>query len=274
MAKDDSALTTSKLFDVTNRVVVITGGSRGIGAFLAEAFAVNGAKVYISSRKAKACHNLETLLNKQCQRMQSPGQVIAVPADLSKEDGIVALATAVEQQEPVVHCLINNAGATWGEPVDTHPASAFDKLMTLNVRAVFQVTQRLLPLLRAGATEERPASVINIGSINGIGVSLMDTFSYSASKAAVHQLTRVLASKLAQDHVIVNAIAPGPFPTKMTEGVLASFGDVVREGVPLKRVGRPSDLAGLALLLAAPSGAYITGTVIPVDGGTLIKPSL
>lgn len=184
------------------------------------------------------------------------------------------LCAGIEAQTDHVHTLINNAGATWGAPLEEYPSEAFDKLMALNVRSVFQTTQRLLPLLRKGTNPTWPASIINIGSINGLGVSVLETYAYAASKAAVHHLTRVLAARLAADHVTVNAIAPGPFPTKMTKHVLETFREQIVERVPLGRVGRPSDLTGLCIALASRAGSYTSGAVIPVDGGALIQASL
>lgn len=262
------------LFKVSGKVVLVTGGSSGIGLMIATAFVSNGAKVYISSRKADVCADVAKNLSNLPLAKRSKGACYAIPADLATEEGCKLLARELAVKESHLDVLVNNAGAVWGAPIEEFPAVAFDKIMNLNVRAIFLVTQQCLPLLQRRATNADPARVINIGSINGLGVSFLDTFSYSASKAAVHHMTRVLASKLASRNITVNAIAPGPFPSKMTKHVLEKFEDEITSGVPFGRVGRPEDMAGICLLLAAPSGAYITGTVTAVDGGSLIKASL
>ena len=252
----------SELFDVSDKAVVVTGGSRGIGRMIAAGFVQGGARVYISARKAEACDATAAELAKD-------GHCVSIPADLSTVEGCEHLAAAVAAQEPSLHVLVNNAGATWGAPIEEFPDSGFDKVLAVNVKGVFHLTRLLLPQLRSAASADDPARVINIGSIDGIRVPVMESFSYSASKAGVHMLTRHLAKQLAPDHITVNAIAPGPFESKMMAFALGSDEgrDMVAAGVPLKRIGRPDDMAGAAIFLASRAGSYLTGTVIPVDGG-------
>ncbi len=194
------------------------------------------------------------------------GECISIPADLSTEAECLRLASAVAEREDRLDILVNNAGATWGAPLDTFDDAAWDRVLAINVKGVFHLTKFLLPQLRAAGTTEEPARVINIGSIDGIHVPIMETYSYSASKAAVHQLTRHLAKRLAPE-ITVNAIAPGPFESKMMAATLEAFGDQIAASSPLKRIGRPDDMAGAAIFLSSRAGAYLTGAIIPVDGG-------
>ncbi len=248
------------LFDVSGKVALVTGGSRGIGEMIAEGFVANGVKTYISSRKADACDATAARLSEQ-------GECIAIPADLSTKEGIRSLVTALKSREKKLDILVNNAGATWGAPLEEFPESAWDKVMDINVKGPFFLTQALLPLLEAAADPSAPARVINIGSVDGLNINRMPTFAYGPSKAAVHHLTRTLATHLAPKHITVNAIAPGPFPSKMMAHTLKTMGDEIRAGVPLKRVGEAADMAGAALYLASKASNYVTGAVIPVDGG-------
>lgn len=249
-----------RLFDVSGKVAVVTGGSRGIGEMIAHGFVANGVRTYISSRKADACHETAARLSMQ-------GECIAVPADLSTLEGIRELAGRVAASESQLHILVNNAGATWGEDIDTFPETGWDKVMNLNVKGPFFLTQALLPLLEAAANDADPARIINIGSIDGLNVNRLPTFSYGPSKAAIHHLTRTLAAHLADRRITCNAIAPGPFPSKMMAHTLETMGERIRESVPLKRLGEPADVAGAAIYLASRAGAYVNGAVIPVDGG-------
>jgi NAD(P)-dependent dehydrogenase (short-subunit alcohol dehydrogenase family) len=248
------------LFSVEGKRVLVTGGSRGIGLMIAQGFVANGAKVYISSRKADVCEEVAAELSKQ-------GTCVALPADLATQAECDRLGAELASREDGLEVLVNNAGANWGAPLEEFPDSAWDKVMTLNVKSVFNLTRACLPLLEKAGSAEDPARVINIGSIDGIQVPMLDTFSYSASKAAVHHLSRVLAKKLAEKHITVNAVAPGPFESKMMAATLASFGDSIAASAPLKRIGTPEDMAGVAIYLASRAGAYVTGAVIPVDGG-------
>ncbi|MCK2219616.1 SDR family oxidoreductase [Actinomadura sp. ATCC 31491] len=243
------------LFSVEGKTVVVTGGSRGIGRMIAEGFVAAGANVCISARKAAEVGKTAAELG-----------CTAVPADLSTEEGREALAAAVDGP---LHVLVNNAGATWGAPLEEYPESAFDKLWNINVKGVFALTQRFLPQLRQAAGPEDPARVINVGSIDGLRVPALPTYAYSSTKSAVHMLTRHLARHLAKEHITVNAIAPGPFESKMMAFALddPATRESIETGVPLGRIGRPDDMAGTAIFLASRAGAYLTGTVIPVDGG-------
>jgi NAD(P)-dependent dehydrogenase (short-subunit alcohol dehydrogenase family) len=252
-------MTTHDLFSVEGKTALVTGGSRGIGFMIASGLVEAGATVYISSRKAEACEEAAAELSKI-------GVCRSLPADLSTEEGCQGLAVALSALESSLDILVNNAGATWGAPIEAFDEAAFEKVLALNVKGVFHLTRFLLPLLRAAGTEDEPARVINIGSIDGIHVPALDTFSYSASKAAVHQLTRHLAKRLAPE-ITVNAIAPGPFESKMMAATLDAFGEQIRQGAPLKRIGRPDDMAGTAIFLASRAGSYLTGAIIPVDGG-------
>src|SRR5664280_695564 len=223
----------SSLFDVNGKVVLVTGGSRGIGEMIARGFVEAGAKVFISSRKAEACNELAAELSKM-------GSCTPLPADLSSEAECQRLANELATRIDHLDVLVNNAGATWGAPMDDYDEKAWERVLALNVKAVFHVTKFLRPLLDAKGTAESPSRVINIGSIDGIHVPTMDTFAYSASKAAVHQLTRHLAKSLAPK-ITVNAIAPGPFPSKMMRATLEALGDEIAKAAPMKRIGQPSD---------------------------------
>jgi NAD(P)-dependent dehydrogenase (short-subunit alcohol dehydrogenase family) len=247
------------LFSIAGKTALVTGGSRGIGRMIATGYVEAGAKVYVSSRKAEACDELAAELSEV-------GECIALPADLSTEPGCRTLAAALAEREPRLDVLVNNAGNTWGAPFEEFDDAAWDRVLSLNVKGVFHTTKFLTPLLRAAATADDPARVINIGSIDGIHVPVLETYSYSASKAAVHQLTRHLAKRLAPS-ITVNAIAPGPFESKMMAATLEAFGEQIAASAPLKRIGRPDDVAGAAIFLASRAGAYLTGAVIPVDGG-------
>jgi NAD(P)-dependent dehydrogenase (short-subunit alcohol dehydrogenase family) len=249
----------TELFSIAGKTALVTGGSRGIGLMIARGFVGAGATVYISSRKADVCEQVAAELSEV-------GECVALAADLSSEAECRRLAAAIAEREPSLDILVNNAGATWGAPLDEFDEAAWERVLALNVKGVFHVTKFLVPLLEKAGTADDPARVINIGSIDGLHVPLLETYSYSASKAAVHQLTRHLARRLAPA-VTVNAIAPGPFESKMMAATLDAFGDQIAASAPLKRIGRPDDIAGTAIFLASRAGAYLTGAVIPVDGG-------
>ena len=248
------------LFDLTGKVAVVTGGTRGIGLMIARGLLQAGASVYISSRKPEAGEAAAAELAQH-------GRVVSVPADLATEEECARLAAQVGGREERVHVLVNNAGANWGAPLEEFPASAWDKVLDLNLKGPFFLTRAFLPLLEAAATPDDPARVINVGSIDGLRVPELHTYSYSTSKAAVHHLTRVLARELGPRHVTVNAVAPGPFESKMMAATLDRFGDAIAASSPLGRIGRPDDMAGVAIYLSSRAGAYVTGAIVPVDGG-------
>jgi NAD(P)-dependent dehydrogenase (short-subunit alcohol dehydrogenase family) len=250
---------TTDLFSIAGKTALVTGGSRGIGLMIARGYVEAGAKVYISSRKADVCKQVAAELSEH-------GECIPLPADLSSEAECRRLADEVAARESQLDILVNNAGATWGAPLEDYDEAAWERVLALNVKGVFHLTKFLAPLLEKAGTAEEPARVINIGSIDGLHVPMLDTFAYSSSKAAVHQLTRHLARHLAPV-VTVNAIAPGPFESKMMAATLDAFGDQIAASAPLKRIGRPDDMAGTAIFLASRAGAYLTGAIIPVDGG-------
>jgi 2-deoxy-D-gluconate 3-dehydrogenase len=266
------ALSTANLFSVEGKTVLVTGGSRGIGEMIAAGFLANGARVFISSRKAEVCDATATRLAEAYG-----GECVSVPADLSTLEGIDALVAALAN-EPKLHVLVNNAGASWGAPVEEFPEVGWDKVMDTNVKGVFFLTQKLLAKLEAAGTAEDPARVINIGSIDGIRTPMFDTWSYGPSKAAVHALTRQMASRLVKRNIVANAIAPGPFPTWMLSTGVGTGGDVegtdwdaVGRTVPRGRVGSPEDIAGTALFLCSRAGAYVVGEVIALDGGIVVS---
>jgi NAD(P)-dependent dehydrogenase (short-subunit alcohol dehydrogenase family) len=250
---------TTDLFSISRKTALVTGGSRGIGLMIARGFVEAGARVYISSRKAAVCDSVTAELSEK-------GECVSLPADLSSEDECQRLAGELANREDKLDILVNNAGATWGAPLVEQDDATWERVYAINVKAVFHLTKFCLPLLQASGTADDPARVINIGSIDGIQVPMLETYSYSSSKAAVHQLTRHLASKLAPE-ITVNAVAPGPFESKMMAATLEAFGDSIAASAPMKRIGRPDDMAGVAIYLASRASAFVTGAVIPVDGG-------
>ena len=254
------------LFSIKDKVALVTGGSRGIGLMIARGYVEAGVKVYISARKEKECAETAAELSKV-------GTCIAIPADLSTEAGCKSLADAVSAREKSLDILVNNAGANWGAPLAEFPDSGWDRVLALNVKGVFHLTKMLVPLLEKAGKQGDPARIINIGSIDGLKVPFLETYSYSASKAAVHHMTRVLAVQLAPKHITVNAVAPGPFESKMMAVTLDRFKDAIVASCPLGRIGEPEDMAGVAIYLASRAGAYVTGVVIPVDGGITVRPS-
>lgn len=250
----------SDLFSLAGKTALVTGGSRGIGAMIARGLLDAGATIVISSRKVAE-------LTAAKDELSQYGEVHAIPADVSTVDGVQQLAKQVAAHFPTLNILVNNAGATWGQPIDEFTEAGWDRTVDTNLKSVFFLTQALLPSLRAAASPADPARVINVGSIDGLHVNPMDTYPYSASKAGVHHLTRALARRLGPEQITVNAIAPGPFESKMMAATLEAFGDSIAKSAPLGRIGRPDDMAGVAVYLSSRAGAYVTGAVIPVDGG-------
>lgn len=261
------------LFSIRGKVALVTGGSRGIGEMIAAGFMQNGAKVYISSRKAPACDETAKRLTDTYG-----GECVALPANLSEISGIDALTAALRERESHLDILVNNAGVSWGAPMDEFPEVGWDKVFDTNVKGVFFLTQRLLPLLEAKATQENPSRVVNIGSIDGIRTPIFDTHSYGPSKAALHALTSQMAAKLVKRNIIANAIAPGPFPTWMLSTGIGTGGDVdntdwsvLGRSNPRGRVGSAQDIVGLTIFLCSRAGAYTVGEVITCDGGIVIS---
>ncbi|WP_328446667.1 SDR family oxidoreductase [Amycolatopsis sp. NBC_00438] len=248
------------LFDLSGKYALVTGGTKGIGMMIARGLLQAGARVVISSRDADTCADAQRLLSEF-------GDVQAIPADLSRYDECRRLADLVEADSERLDVLVNNAGAMWREPLETFPVEAWDSVIDLNLKSPFWLVQALLPALRKAGTADDPARIINIGSIAAIHVAASPNYSYASSKAGLHQLTRVLARELGPQHVTVNAVAPGPFPSQMMASTLDAIGDTIAAKAPLRRLGRDDDMAGIAVFLASRAATYLTGTIIPVDGG-------
>ena len=250
----------NELFSVNGKTAIVTGGSRGIGKMIAQGYVDNGVRTYISARKADAC--LET-----AEELSKNGECIAIPADLSTSGGRSSFIKEVTERESAIDVLVNNAGAAWGAPFESYPDDGYDKVMNINVKAIFALTRDLLPLLLKKASKENPSRVINIGSIDGLRVSSTDNFAYGASKAAVHFLTKNLAVRMGPKGLNVNAIAPGPFESHMMNHMLKNFRGKIEAENPLGRIGSPADMAGLAIFLASDASKYMTGQIIALDGG-------
>jgi NAD(P)-dependent dehydrogenase (short-subunit alcohol dehydrogenase family) len=247
------------LFSLAGRTALVTGGSRGIGLMIAKGFLAQGARVYISSRKAEAC-------DAAVAELSALGPCFALPADVSTVEGARGLAAAYAGKEGALDILVNNAGAAWGEPFDTFPEKGWDKVVDLNMKSPFFLTQALHALLKKAAQPGRPAKVINIASIDGISVNMWETYSYSASKAGLIHLTKRLALRLAEDNIVMSAIAPGPFASEMNKQA-RDHGDEVAQRVPARRIGTTEDMAGAAIFLASRAGDYVLGETLVVDGG-------
>ncbi|HRL67195.1 MAG TPA: SDR family oxidoreductase [Ottowia sp.] len=249
---------TAELFSLKGRSALITGGSRGIGRMIAEGFLRAGARVYISARKADAC-------DATAAELSVIGPCLSLPADVSTQGGVQQLVAAYQQHEQSLDILVNNAGAAWGAPYDEFPESGWDKVVDLNLKAPFFLTQALTPLLKKAATDHL-AKVIHIASIDGVSVNPQETYSYAASKAGLIHLTRRMALKLAPERIAVSAIAPGAFASTMNKDA-RDHGDEVAQRIPLGRIGTPEDMAGAAIYLASRAGDYVVGSTLIVDGG-------
>jgi NAD(P)-dependent dehydrogenase (short-subunit alcohol dehydrogenase family) len=258
-----TAAMSDSLFDLDGKIALVTGGSRGIGVMLAQGLARAGARVYVCSRDGEACEQNAAAIRAEGHDCH------AFAADLSTSEGIAAATERFRAAEDRLHILVNNAGATWGAPFEDYPDAAFDRVFTLNVKAIFRMVASLAPLLRAAATPADPARVINIGSVEGTTVPGWENYAYPASKAAVAMLSRQLASRLAAEHITVNVIAPGLFPSRMSKFVFDDAEELeeFEAQIPLGRAGEADDIAGAGVFLASRAGAYLTGTVIAVDGG-------
>ncbi|UTW56774.1 SDR family oxidoreductase [Kordiimonas sp. SCSIO 12610] len=259
----------ASLYNISGKVALVTGGGSGIGTMATEALVRAGAKVYIASRKLSNCEAVADELN-----AIGPGQVIPMAADLSTSEGTEALVQALSDAESKVDILVNNSGTTWGAPFEEFPRDKWDQVLALNVTAVADLTRLMLPLLKNAASSDDPARIVNIGSIVGTRPIANMAYSYGASKAAVHHITKMFSNELAGDNITVNAIAPGPFPSRMMAFVTENekMRKAAEENVPLGRLGRPEDVAGVLLMLTSKAGSYITGGIIPLDGGGSAKP--
>lgn len=251
------------IFRLDGKTALVTGGSRGIGFMIAQGLVESGAKVYITARSIETCDTAATQLN-----AISPGKCIALPADLSKIENMQTLVKELSKLESHIDILVNNAGTSWGAPFDQFPEEGWDKVMNLNVKSPFFLTQALLPLLKYQATHEDPSRVIMISSIASISAESINAYSYGPSKAAVAQLGKMLARDLVKDHILVNTIAPGLFKSKMTSYL--DYGEEAKN-IPVGRIGRPEDIAGLVIYLCSKAGGFMIGSYIPIDGGYLIK---
>ncbi|RAL08101.1 short chain dehydrogenase/reductase family [Aspergillus homomorphus CBS 101889] len=258
-----------KLFDVKGKVVLVTGGAKGIGRMISEGYVTNGATVYISSRDAKACEKAASELN-----ALGKGKAYAIPANFYQEEDIKKLVEELAKRESKLHILVNNSGSNWGAPYDEYPSSAWTRVLTLNLHRVFDLTKLLTPLLEKGAAPGDPARVINIGSIDGLRVPALETFAYSASKAGLHHLSRVLASHLGRRNITSNTLACGPFQSKMMAATLEAHRESIEGNIPLGRIGTPEDVAGACLFLGSRAGSYINGATITVDGGSAVASKL
>jgi len=260
-----STLTPAHLFDLSGKTALVTGGATGIGRMAAEGLAAAGARVLIASRKADACEAVAQEIN----ALGVAGSAEGFGGDVGTEEGIAALVAEVQGRTDKLHILMNNAGRTWGAAMGEHPYDAWDKLLRLNVTGMFHLTQSLLPLLLAAKTDDDPARVVNVGSVMGDIPKGTKTYSYAVSKGAVHHMTRVLSNDLAPMGITVNAIAPGPFVSKMTAFALADEAGRKKsaQGVPLGRVGVPEDVAGALQYLCGRGGAYVSGAILPLSGG-------
>jgi len=249
------------LFSLDGRTALVTGGSRGIGRMIASGLLAQGAKVYISSRKAAAC-------DETARELSAIGPCVSLAADVSTVEGARGLAAALAARESTLDILVNNAGAAWGETFSTFPESGWDKVVDLNLKSPFFLTQALHELLRKGAAG-RPAKVINVASIDGISVNPLETYSYAASKAGLIHLTKRLALRLIEDNIVVSGIAPGAFASDMNR-VARDHGDEVAKRIPAGRIGAAEDMAGVAIYLASRAGDYVVGQTIVVDGGVTL----
>jgi NAD(P)-dependent dehydrogenase (short-subunit alcohol dehydrogenase family) len=252
----------SSLFSLEKKTALVTGGAQGMGRMIASGLISAGAKVYITSRKADICAAT-------ARELSESGTCVGIAADLNTPEAVVALADEIKQREPQLHIMINNAGRTWGAPLESFPDKAWPSVMAVNVQGPFTLVRELLPLLKAAATHEDPARVINIGSLAGLRAEPLSAYSYAASKAAIHHLSRVLAQELAAKHITVNSVIPGYFPTQMTAHIRGADAELTKllERVPLGRLGEPDDIVGACVFLASRAGRYVTAAEIVVDGG-------